>query len=735
MIKMLSELTAEQREIADNLQKYLAEDCAKLGNEVTQKLYLFDGYTEADYYPLKVNSNFINSSNENIPDNASYWAIKNMSFTHATVENANAPININNIVDVWAEHVGSMITYNAFTAPLQDAMKWFNFKTADDSIKLQMQETFTEAAKKYFTNLITDINGMSPRSHSTVVQQVLLKNAKSANVAFNLRVVIQQPCSYVRAAALIDAKYLTEAFVPGQFKTDMETIKEYCPIAWWKSQGFYETDIGRDLKDIITNKATKIERAREYGMKLAEIADERTWRRLWIAAAKETADKTDLTPGSKEFYKAVGLRLSQIIDETQVVDTVLHRTQIMRSKDTGVKVATAFMAEPLKSVNLFSRALISGDKKRIARAGAVLIFSNLIVAAAQSAVDAPRDDEDDEEHGTIEEYALKYIKALKGNIIDEMNPLSDIPYIRDIISAIKYANGSSLTDSYITDAINVAKYVYDLIENKDKYNSTKRRKKIYDSVYAASRALSYLTGVGVSGLVRTSKSIYNIFSDENIAKPYAFNDKCESLAKAISSRNSEAAERIHTRLLSDEYTEREIQNGIKTYLVESEPRIAQAAEARQKASFAQYEATIKALVNLGYAEDTVYGAIESKMAQGEEKEEATEPAAKQMYKTADLINAVNAGNKASAAVVVKYMKRTGKEDSAIRSQLTKELRPKYYEYFGQYRKGNAAAQSKLRAMRSTLISLNIGYSDKVFIEWNEGYSDWLKEQAEKQKQK
>ena len=57
----------------------------------------------------------------------------------------------------------------------------------------------------------------------------------------------------------------------------------------------------------------------------------------------------DLQPGTEKFYQEVGKRFSEIIDKTQVVDSVLHRTQIMRSENGLTKMATSFMGEPLKT--------------------------------------------------------------------------------------------------------------------------------------------------------------------------------------------------------------------------------------------------------------------------------------------------------------------------------------------------------------------------------------------------
>ena len=58
---------------------------------------------------------------------------------------------------------------------------------------------------KYWNKLVEDINGMSRQEPPTLGDK-LLSNMKAAAVGANIRVVIQQPTAYLRAAAMIDPK-------------------------------------------------------------------------------------------------------------------------------------------------------------------------------------------------------------------------------------------------------------------------------------------------------------------------------------------------------------------------------------------------------------------------------------------------------------------------------------------------------------------------------------------------
>jgi formate dehydrogenase maturation protein FdhE len=124
---------------------------------------------------------------------------------------------------------------------------------------------------------------------------------------------------------------------------------------------------------------------------------------LWNAVKAEISDtRPGLKQGSKEYFKAVTKRFDEIIDKTQVVDSVFHRSQIMRSKDNLVKMSAAFMSEPIKDYNVLRSAAknvkTSGTAKAwrmMLRALAVFALTRLATTAAQSIMDVTRDDEDE----------------------------------------------------------------------------------------------------------------------------------------------------------------------------------------------------------------------------------------------------------------------------------------------------------------------------------------------------
>lgn len=275
--------------------------------------------------------------------------------TKAVNKAANNPVLLEDVFDVFSRHVTEMAAYNAFYNRLEDFQAVWNWQdNRFHSVKDSLRTAGGDGANQYIRNLLTAVNGRATVERS--LSETLLSKYKAGVIGGNLRVVIQQPTAYTRALTLMDGKYLLRGLAG---KVDADIMKTYAPIALWKDWGYYETGNGKQVKDLILGRHKAGDRFSEAMMALPGIMDNLTWGRLWKACEYEIADTTDLKAGTDEFYRAVGKRFTEIIDKTQVVDSVFHRSQIMRSKNFGNQLATAFMAEPTKSYNAVMGAIRS----------------------------------------------------------------------------------------------------------------------------------------------------------------------------------------------------------------------------------------------------------------------------------------------------------------------------------------------------------------------------------------
>ena len=195
--------------------------------------------------------------------------------------------------------------------------------------------------------------------------------------------------------------------------------------------------IGREMTDLISGRDNPLRKVQEVALKPAGLADDFTLGVLWNAIEIELGQTYEGDKRTEEFYKLVGDRLTDVIDRTQVVDTVFHRPQIMRDRDSLVKISTSFMAEPIKGYNMLVNAARSGDVGRIARTGVTFVATSILVSMAAGLSDALRDKEKEKgREGFWDSYWSK-VAGINGNffesnVFDNINPLNMIPFGKDI---------------------------------------------------------------------------------------------------------------------------------------------------------------------------------------------------------------------------------------------------------------------------------------------------------------
>lgn len=492
--KITNRLSNSQKRMADSLCQFMSTVESEMGNEASMKLYGYQKFTEPYYIPIVTDPNYVS---RDFADSTGQGSIKNKGFTKQLSENATNPVIINDIFSVFAKHSVEMSAYNAYLPVLEDMQKIYNFKPYGEgyqgSVSESIERVLGKDGQKYFTNFIQDINGTANLRNDFDVGS-LLSNYKRAAVGANLRVIIQQPTSYFRAAAVLNPKYLTKAvFTPKKW----EQVKRYSPIAQWKDWGYFEVNTGRQLEDIILGTDSKFEKVQQGLMAAAGKADEITWTRLWSACEYWVRDhRKDLERGSEAYYQEVNNKFNEVVDRTQVVDSVFHRSQIMRSKSGLNKMATSFMGEPTKSYNLLRTSVRdfvkapkgerAGAAKKMVGGMSAFLVSSTINAAAAALIDALRDDDEDETYlekwgqafsgiqGDEENWEEKLSNLLlSSNLADNLNILNMIPYVKDVMSMIQGFTVDRMDMSAISDFLVAARRFTKSLEGEGTYTLTK----------------------------------------------------------------------------------------------------------------------------------------------------------------------------------------------------------------------------------------------------------------------
>lgn len=456
-------LTNRQRKVADELQKFMVDVCGEWGNEVSMKRFGYRAFGEANYFPIVSDANVLKAVDPEAKAN-DMFRLLNMSATKSLNVKANNALVVSDIFEVFTNHSADMAKYNALALPLLDAIKWYNYKESTktasgrvftNTVQLSLETAYGNAAKAYITKFIKDLNGVREggKSQSDKRAKRMVSRYKAAAVGANIRVAIQQPTAYVRAAMAIDPKYLAAALKPGGHKASTAEMEKYSGIATWKGLGFVSTDIGRSMRSQIMHTESWVDSVTDKTMILAEKGDSVTWSALWRACKLETKDRTGLH--GEELNKATADRFQEVIYQTQVVDATMTRSQAMRSQGTMDAITTSFMAEPTLSYNLVmdayaeyqaearrtgnKAAALQHIKGKLAKTIAIYAASGAATLIASSFWDAWRDDDD------YETFLQKWAQAFFGEaedkwyekpLLQELFLLNKLPGVKDIISII-----------------------------------------------------------------------------------------------------------------------------------------------------------------------------------------------------------------------------------------------------------------------------------------------------------
>ena len=550
--EIIGKLTPEQKAFVEEMENWLSTKPAEWGNEVSRELYGINLFKEKVYWPIKSASEYLQSRSGD-SDNVK---IKNSGFTRSTVEKANNPIYIGGFVDTWSQHVYEMATYHGFTLPLEDFTRIFNYATSAsdiengaNSVKAMLTNAFgSEAPVQQIELLLKDVNGSARSDPTTELMNKGLAFMKKYAVAGSLSVSIQQPSAIARATAYIDPKYFAgEKITAEKHKELWEHMKKYAPVAAIKEIGYFDQGLGRSAREWMTareydglaEKAKGLVTDSNYRsdviMALPGLMDELTWCSIWQAVEREVADTTNLKTGSEEFNKRVGDRFTQIITETQVYDSVFSRSAMMRSKDVGVKMATAFMAEPLTNVSMVVDAIDDFRNGRTAlgarKLGSV-VASMLLNSILVSFVYAARNDDDDKS------YIEKYIAALTGELKDGFNPLTYIPYIKDVVSIVQGYDVERNDMTMIADLWNA-------------YTSLKSDKKsTYRKIEDFAGRIAQIFGLPLKNVMRDMRAAYYTYDTIANGEETTWKGALQAVAEGWTGESPSNSEQLYDALVS-----------------------------------------------------------------------------------------------------------------------------------------------------------------------------------------
>lgn len=591
LANIVGTLTDRQVQIADGLQRLTCGLLADYGNRASMDAYGYKKFTEQSYWPIQSAKEGIRSSVER--GSGQTRSIANIGMAQAVTPHANNPLDLPGLFSTFSSHAGDMIDYAAWLLPMEDANRLFNFKFRDGegnltgkTIKGLLDRVGGEGSQRYWHNLMEDIqNGINAPGDSPMWDKIgkSIGNFKGAAVGGNLRVIIQQPTAFFRAAAVLSPADLSRGLARGVTRGNgWKKALQYSPIAKRKDTGSFDISSPRQMNEILFDDRTPVRKLNDALSAPAGMADAITWGRLWNACEWATArEHKSLQRGSEAFYQKVNELFTEVIDQTQVVDGVLQRSNIMRSSNAVVKQATSFMGEPIMSLNMMLRAYDQvryeqNPKRRgraikaLGRAATALVVTNTVNALAQSIIDAMRDDDEDKKYwerfraaftGITGEEESAWDKAVaavfNGNLGGNMNLLAQIPFVKDVLSLLEGYDVSRTEMEIVSDLITAGQTAIDSADGSGKRTRAYAVKQLLAAgakVFGipVSNLTRDIWGIARSAAVETDniplqyemeKAIYNITNDGNKGRYY------DILFRALVQGDMDSYEHIRRELM------------------------------------------------------------------------------------------------------------------------------------------------------------------------------------------
>ena len=450
IINIVKSLSPEEIKCAKMIQHYLNTTVSDWGNEVSMKVQGYNKFTEEDYFPIKIARETVDANVEE----AAVTKIINPGFAKKTKPSAKNAVVLDNVLSVASNHISVMSAYQALSMPLQDLENVWNYRGYGEdgvikgSVREAIERAYGREANEYIERFLKDVNGNIAKSEMPITTKVI-GTAKRAAIAANGRVAMQQPMSIVRSFAVINPNYI---FRSKYSRDAVKEMQQHSGVAVWKDLGYYSTDVGPSLTNAMINKENKLEK---ITLDMYGFLDNMTWGKIWGACKLKVEETMNIHEGDEGYWQAVNEQFREVVYRTQVFDSVLSRSELMRQKDVGSSVLTAFLSEPTKTLSLFitntqiakqmyDEGNVSEARKLVAKQFGWFVTSATAMAIMKSVYDAAIRhiaDDDKKDKNIVERFFDALLGENKlhtdGNLFGELNPIAMLPVGKDIQSALQ----------------------------------------------------------------------------------------------------------------------------------------------------------------------------------------------------------------------------------------------------------------------------------------------------------
>lgn len=397
--KLVSDLTPEERELAALLERYYNQFAAERINKVSNALYGYDRAVTKNYAPIYTNSNY--NQKEIGKSDQTAEGVGNMK---QRIRGAKNPSYNLSAYDAFERHVDQTARFVGMAIPARNWKTLLNWQERNDSMSDVITHKWGNESLTYITDLLTDLQGGSPRKAKFQISSFadkLWSNYISAVFGANPSIVLKQLGSIPLGGAYLGMNNVPS---PGQIANiDRELISRYTSELDWRLMG-YATPETKQLKDHPNWTQRNSFFRNVFGGGAITGMDGWAASTLWPwAENKVRREQPELEVGTQEqidagqspFYKAVAAEFDNAVNRSQSMSDTLHNARIRKSDNAVLRTLTMFKSDAAQTYNAFRQTIgeaqyykrkeADSKTQRVARAATGAAFLAWIINAAWTA--------------------------------------------------------------------------------------------------------------------------------------------------------------------------------------------------------------------------------------------------------------------------------------------------------------------------------------------------------------
>lgn len=494
--RISSDLTEEEMELADILDRYYNTYAKGEINKVSNELYGFDRAMAGNYAPIFTKDTY-NTFTPAIIDGTA----EGVGHMKTRIKGARTPtVNIS-AMDAFNKHVSQTSRFVGMSIPLHNMNAILNWTQNGKKMRSVIEQEWSKADLKYIEQLVTDLENPHFADEGYIEKKIdKIQSAYIGSVfGFNPSVALKVFGSWNLASAELGFENVSGAFT----KVDPELIRKYTSEYDVRVRGYASPEVAR-----LVNSQSKIEKLIQSNKFTKELlgggmmihTDAMVAKSIWAwSEAAVRNENPDLEIGTQEqidagqspFYKAVAERYNTAIGNTQSMYDIMHRSALLRDEGAVSRAFTMFHTDIMQAANLLMKAKGEQDyyrkalaadpdnkalqakaakyKHSVSRAAAGAVTSSMLVALVTvlNSMLKRRDDFYDENSKFMwdkfgEDYIIYVLKDFTGMI-----PIFDVAFggLVDHLRGEKWYDvevmGLSLFNDLVDKGIKVATKIID----------------------------------------------------------------------------------------------------------------------------------------------------------------------------------------------------------------------------------------------------------------------------------